>query len=192
MIMMRLIRQLLYQYVVDEVITWKGNPESRLYMSFLVRFLDGDEVWLPYSKDLYDTEQFIAFCDKWAPLVPLRFFRKEWLTFCRVEDAKPIKLLRPNMSCYVDQRAWGSEWFIWCDLPDWQQTLYVVKCDALRYDNSTSTRLVLKADIFDQTFIWKNSDVIRYGNYKTLSSSMKLVDEALVVKYPKLLKEQAD
>ena len=59
------------QHVVDRVVTWAGDPESRSKMSFLVRFLDGEEIWLAFGRDLCESDPFRRFCESNAPLLPL-------------------------------------------------------------------------------------------------------------------------
>jgi hypothetical protein len=46
------------QYVVDRLLSWAGDPERRSNMSYLVRFMDGDEIWLPHSRDLTESAPF--------------------------------------------------------------------------------------------------------------------------------------
>lgn len=155
-------------------------------MSFLVKFVDEDEVWLPYSKDLCETQQFMQFCEKWSPLLPLCFSVREWKEFCKREDSRPITILTPGMKCYVDVRAWGVEWFISLDLPDWKTMIYVVECRVIRFDNRSKTKIVMTSKIFNQTFTWKNSDVLRYGNYLHLVIGMTLIDDAFIKRFPQL------
>ena len=49
------------QYAVDTILTYQGNPLRRSETRYYVRFNDGDERWLPYTSDLYDTVQFGEF-----------------------------------------------------------------------------------------------------------------------------------
>ena len=37
---------------VDRIVTYRGDPETRTTMEFLVLFKSGDSVWLPYSQDM--------------------------------------------------------------------------------------------------------------------------------------------
>ena len=50
------------QYLIDRIVAWKGDPESRSTMFFKVLFADGDEVWLPFGKDLCESIQFQEYC----------------------------------------------------------------------------------------------------------------------------------
>ena len=61
------------QFVIRRIHYWRGNPEKRSEMFFLVEFDDGDKVLLPYSKDLSSSAQFEEFIFAEPPLFPLRF-----------------------------------------------------------------------------------------------------------------------
>jgi hypothetical protein len=65
------------EYVIDSFLGYKGEPLERSKMDFLVRFADKTEVWLPWSKDLSNTVQFVQFKQRrahvfifWHPLKP--------------------------------------------------------------------------------------------------------------------------
>ena len=51
-----------HQYAVDRILGHKGCPEHRTQMQFFVRFGDGDELWLPYSVDISDTQAMHDYC----------------------------------------------------------------------------------------------------------------------------------
>jgi hypothetical protein len=116
------------QYVIDRILAWRGDPERRSGMSFLVKFLDGDEVWLPYRKDLWEASQFVAFCEKHAPLMPLLRTEGEWKKLCAQENRKMIETVAVGKVCYVDIRAWGHGWYASIGLPESDFVSYVVKC----------------------------------------------------------------
>ena len=55
------------QFEVDCILAYRGDPETRTTMEFLVRFMDGDQTWLPYSQDIFQMQQFENFV--WRPRV---------------------------------------------------------------------------------------------------------------------------
>ncbi len=81
--------------------------------------------------------------------------------------------------------------------------IYVVKCTVKGYDKTPvkrgvkkvvkrtdqvdNRRLIIYCSLFDQTFVWKNSDILRYGNYSAIVHGMVLVDNALAAEYPNIL-----
>jgi hypothetical protein len=65
--------------------------------------------------------------------------------------------------------------------------VYVVECKYEKWGNKTKTRVVMSCPLFGQKFVWKKSDIMRYGMVRELSDSMVLVDREFAVKYPKVL-----
>jgi hypothetical protein len=51
------------QYDVDRIVSYRGDPETRITMEFFVLFKSGDSVWLPYSQDIFQMVQFEEFCN---------------------------------------------------------------------------------------------------------------------------------
>lgn len=49
------------QTLIEKITAWRGDPMLRLALEFRVLFADGDEVWLPLTKDLDSTEQLSDF-----------------------------------------------------------------------------------------------------------------------------------
>ncbi len=176
------------QYVLQGVLAWKGDPEKRSGMEFLVLFEDGECVWLPYSKDLSGSAQFQAYCEANAPLKPLMFSLDGWVKWCASENRKSIGLVHPGLVCYVDLRAWGSDWYASCKLPEAFLTVYVVSCEYTAWENPGKSRIGLYCRLFKQRFVWKNSDIVRYGLITSLSGDMVLVDEGFAEKFPSVLR----
>jgi hypothetical protein len=176
------------QEVIDRVVTWAGDPEIRSNMSFLVRFLDGEELWLPWGKDLCESEPFRRFCEGNAPLLPLLVSEREWRLSCSRLDKSAIEGIRLGTECFVDLRAWGWSWFHSLGLPDMEEKVYVVSCKFLKWESRTRTRVLVSCPLFDQEFVWKNSDVMRYGLVSTLTDSMVLVDTEFCIVFPQVLK----
>eukprot|EP00973_Karenia_brevis_P090539 12403102-Karenia_brevis.AAC.1 len=50
------------QYIIHEIIAYRGNPLSRTTLEFEVVFADGELKWIPYSKDLYDSLPYEHYC----------------------------------------------------------------------------------------------------------------------------------
>ena len=176
------------QHVIDRVLMWLGEAEKRMSMRFLVRFMDGEEVWLPYRGDLCESEQFKNFCRENAPLMPLLHSEKGWREFCLRCDREEISGICLGKECYVDLRAWGSEWFKGLELPHMVEKIYVVECKYLQWENKRKTRVLVSCNLFGQRFIWKNSDVMRFGMVVELSVSMVLVDRGFCEGNPRILR----
>ena len=61
------------QFVIKNILQWKGDPNMRSTMSFKVEFEDGDIVWLPISKDLNDSIPFRDYITRIPMLLSLRY-----------------------------------------------------------------------------------------------------------------------
>lgn len=63
------------QYAIEMVVTYRGDPLQRTSTSFMVHFVDGDKVWLPWSMDISSTQAFEVFCQARSELscyIPLK------------------------------------------------------------------------------------------------------------------------
>ena len=73
-------------------------------MEFLVRYADGDVLWLPYSLDLFKTiayEDFVSSKPELHPMLNDAKGAQNWLADVK---AKPIRV-RKGQSFFVDIRA---------------------------------------------------------------------------------------
>lgn len=180
------------QHVIDCVVNWAGDTERRSIMNFLVRFLDGEELWLPYGKDLCDTIQFRTFCESHPPLQPLLTTEKEWKTIAGNMNKKMIAGVKPGDTCFVDIRAWGWQWFRDCNLPDPNKLVYVVTCDYVSYENKSKKKILISCPLFKEKFYWRNSDIVCFGMVFNLSVNTILVDAKFCEKYPQVLSRGED
>jgi hypothetical protein len=177
------------QYVVDSLLAWQCDPERRSTMSFLVRFLDGDEIWLPYSKDLAESGPFTFYCRANAPLMPLLHTEKAWWVIAAARNKETISVVNPGTHCWVDLRAWGAIWFRDLDLPAAEKIIYVVFCKYLKWDNEKKTHILMSCPLFRQLFVWKNTDIEQYGLVTLLGEGMQAVDEDFVGRYPQVMRD---
>jgi hypothetical protein len=173
------------QYEVEEILSYKGDPEKRTTMDFLVKFKDGSFVSLPYSKDLSDTVQFEEFVRAEKPLTPLLYTVKVW-NRVRRESYQRVEGIQLGDICYVDLRAWGADYFESLKLPGGIIT-YVVECRYMRYEDRAKRRVEVQCDIFKSEFFWDSFSVYAYGTVFNLTDDMMLVDQAFCENYPSIL-----
>ena len=171
------------QFQIEKILAYKGDPDLRTSMSFEVAFADGSVVWLPFSKDLFETVQFEEFVSKHRPLLPLKYTLEVWKRLQR-ESFRVVTEVTPGELCYVDLRAWGFAWFSSLSLPD---GIYAVECKYIRWVNKSKRRIVLRCGLFNQTFTWDSFCVYAWGSNKELGD-MVLVDRGFCQRYPKVLK----
>jgi hypothetical protein len=102
-------------------------------------------------------------------------------------DKSPVEGVMLGGECLVDLRAWGWAWFNQLGLPDAERKIYVVKCEFLKWENKSKSRVLVSCPLFGQRFVWKNSDIMRYGMVTQLSDSMLLVDKVFCLSFPQVL-----
>jgi hypothetical protein len=61
------------QHTVEAILAHRGDPLERTTMEFEVAFRDGSTVWLPWSKDIFDTMQYEDYCRARRPLHTLMY-----------------------------------------------------------------------------------------------------------------------
>ena len=99
------------QSLVRAITAWKGDPMVKTTMSFRVEFADGDVVWLPYSKDLDETQAFGEYTKSLPALEHLSCGpkrAKEWLTEMKRATISGYKV---GAELYVDIRTYGTGWY---------------------------------------------------------------------------------
>jgi hypothetical protein len=165
------------QHVVDVVLAYKGDPALRSGMKFLVKFIDGDERWLPYGRDIISNEQWLAFCHSHGELRPLLHTVDEWKSNVRELKRVGICNVEPGMVCFVLLRAWGAQFYEALGWPDLYQKRYVVKCEYLRWSYKSHAKIDVSCALFNSVFIWDAVDVLLYGLQLELKEDMILVDE---------------
>ena len=181
------------QFVIRRIHYWRGNPEKRSEMFFLVEFDDGDKVLLPYSKDLSSSAQFEEFIFAEPPLFPLRINAADAPKRITAMRREPIRNIALHDVIYVDLRYWGYEWFDTLDLPNAYVTTYVVACEYVAWHTHRRYRYVkVRCPLFDEVLsdLWDYYYVYIYGSISALNDTHTLVDEQFCLLYPAILPER--
>jgi hypothetical protein len=182
------------QHVIQAIIGYKGDPMKRTSMSFLVRFADNDEVWLPWSRDLFDSIPYESFCRSRPPLFPLIF--SEAFAQAEIQKIKRANIVavQPGDSVYVDLRCYGAPFYDSLGLPDAHTTrTYVVVYEYTKWSVRTHKRQIdARCPVFDE--LWPRLDnyfVRSYGSCKVFdATTMVLIDAAFCVQHPSVLPAQ--
>jgi hypothetical protein len=181
------------QYEITRILGYRGDPEKRTTMEFLILFADNSEVWRTYDQDLDSTIQYETFCStnhelryllRLASLAPMT---RKWLR------SHPF-VIEPQSSCYVNLRSWGQLWYSELALPDVFTQRYVVKAT---YGNTLRIRgrdhVEVSFPIFEEH--WLSKDALDFewislwGRYIELDPSWIVIDEPFVILYPQVLPE---
>lgn len=177
------------QFLVKGFLAHRGDPNHRTTMEFEVEFESGEVVWLTWSQDLYDTVQYEEYCRAHRPLYPLIFKANVAAKMMRDKAREPIRDVEPGLTCYVDLRFWGAEWYRQMALPDKDHTLYVVECTYGDWKGSGRKKIQVHCPIFNgDVYTWTNYDVYAFGfRLEYDPESMILVDRQFVSEYPRLM-----
>lgn len=178
------------QYQVDRILYYRGNPEIRTTMEFFIRYADGDERWVTWSKDLFDTVQYEEFCRAHAPLYPLLFTTKEAQRRIAEIKGSDITEVTPGDAVYVDLRSrGGATWYNSIGLPDSARLTYVLPCVYTQWARKQKLRkILLRCDVTKEEFPVDHYFVRTYGMCRTVDpSTMVVIDAALCAQYPLIL-----
>ena len=176
------------QYEITEVLAYRGDPEKRTTMDFLVHFSDGSKIWLPYTTDLASAVFFQQYCQRINALFPLLFSATE-AKQCRLWMRKqPIDGVQPGQDVYVSLRAWGADFYDTLELPDCYKLEYVVLCKYKRWAGKRHLRIDVYCPLFNTTYEWSAYDVHCYGLCSEFNpTTMVLVDANLCKRFPDIL-----
>lgn len=98
------------QYAIETVVIYRGDPLQHISTSFLVHFVDGDKVWLPWSMDISSTQAFEVFCQTRSELYLLLYSAKAKRIYAAI-NKQPITEVKLGDVAYVDLRWYGYDWY---------------------------------------------------------------------------------
>ena len=176
------------QYEVRKIVAYRGDPEKRSTMDFLVLFSDDSQVWIPYNFDLATARAFQQYCKDVPALFPLLFSAKEAKEQRLRMRKQQIDGVQPGQEVYINLRAWGADFYDALSLPDCYVTNYVVLCRYKRWAGKRRLRIDLYCPLFDTTYEWSAYDVYCYGLcFDFNPSTMVLVDAEFCKSFPDIL-----
>jgi hypothetical protein len=178
------------QYAVSRFIAYRGDPLLRTSMEFEIEFEDGSVVWLPWSKDLFDTMQYEDFCRSRPELTPLLHDAEAAKKQARALNKLPITEVKPGDVVYVDLRSYGAGWYAALPLPDRDHITYLLEYVYREWvPRQQKRKIYCHCALFNETFEVDHVFVKAYGSRfsKPVGNNEVLVDEAMVKEYPALL-----
>ena len=177
------------QFEIDTFLYYRGNPMIRTTIEFYIRFGDGDERWVTWSKDLFDTIHYEQFCRSRAPLFPLLYSAKEAQQRIAQINAKPITEVSPGDKVFVDIRSHGgSTWYNNLQLPRSEELTYVFTAVYDRWIGQHKKKLQLSIPITLEEIPVDHYFVRAYGSSTKFDPAhMVLVDAALCARYPGIM-----
>ena len=177
------------QYQVENILYYRGNPAIRTTMEFYIRFGDGEERWVTWSKDLFDSVPYEDFCRAHPPLFPLLFTVKEAQRQIAQINGSDITEVYPGLSVFVDLRSrGGATWYNDIGLPDPHRLTYVLPCMYKSWIGKQKRKILLHSPVTDEEYPVDHYFVRSYGTCTVLKpDTMVLVDPALCKRYPTIL-----
>jgi hypothetical protein len=174
------------QYVIDKFLAYTGEPDKRTTLMFRVLFQDGTDVWLPYSRDLSETQQFEYYCRSQPELYYLLFTAKVADKQIAELNATPIKEVAIGETVYVNIRSFGSDWYQTLDLADKDVNKYVLPMRYVKFTHN-GTKAEIRCDLYETTYIFTHHLVKSYGSCKAVGANMIVVTEQMCLNEPSLL-----
>jgi hypothetical protein len=177
------------QYEVDEILYYRGNVDMRSNMEFCVRFKDGEERWVTWSQDLFNSVPYETFCRKHSPLFPLLFTVEEAERQRKQINSTAITEVSPGSAIYLDLRErGGSTWYNSIGLPRSAELTYVLPCRYIRWVGREHKKLRISCEVTNEEWTVDHYFVKRYGSNSEFDPrTMVLVDDNLCARYPKIL-----
>jgi len=177
------------QHEIAEILYYRGNPEIRTTMEFFIRFGDGEERWVTWNNDLFDSQPYEAFCRLHPNLYPLLFTIKIANAMIKSLNSKPITTVSPGDTTFVDLRFFGgATWYNSLTLPMLDQRIYVLHCTYNNWGSSKHTTIWLHVTLTNETYKVNNYFLTTYGQYRILNpDSMHLIDAAMLCKHADIL-----
>lgn len=180
------------QYVIREFKAYRGDPLLRTTVEFEILFEDDSLVWLPWSKDLFETVQYETYCRSRPELYPLIFDFKTAQQRIRDINKSPITLVQPGDIRLVDLRCYGHGWYQSLQLEDKDHINYLLEYQYIKWKSRQHLKIEVLCPIFNEVFVVDHYFVFSYGSWTeddwlNRGLKYKIVDEALIRKYPELL-----
>ena len=175
------------QYYIDQFLAYKGDPLIRSSILFYIRFADGFHHWKPWSKDLFDTQQYEQYCNSLPQLSPLVVLQKQALILQRTLNRAPITSVEPGNTVYMDLRALGAGLYEFFNLPLYEFTKYVVPLEFVSWQNPSRTKINCRVPWLNLTWSGRGAVdhffVKSWGSYKEVSNDMTLINMEFIAKY---------
>jgi hypothetical protein len=180
------------QHMVVAIRGHCGDPRIRTTMEFLVEFMDGDPVFVRFSKDIQATAAYEKYCQTQPFLRVLNLPAALVPAHINGYNRLPITAVRPLEKVYMDLRH-DASWFYSLDavLPDLYVQQYVVILEYTAWFNARHTCISATCPVFDEVFPRLDGYFIfAYGSNKIQPPGSVLVDAAFVLSHPDILPEE--
>lgn len=179
------------QYLVRRIITYSGDPGVRSSVDFQTEFEDGSILWLPFSQDLFDTREYVRFCQSRPELAQMASILKVSNQLRREILTRAISRVKPNDRVYVNLRWFGHTWYQRLNIPEKFHTDYWIEGKYGRFLDKQKKRITIYYPVFEETHHVDNLFVEEYGANLTLPEATEsiasvLVDKEFLMNFPQI------
>jgi len=178
------------QFIIIKIIAYRGDPNTRTSMQFYIQYEDGEEMWVTWSRELFQTVQYEDFCRSNKPLTPLLYDVSEAKKITAQINKTNIEEVSPGDHVYVDIRSHGNyAWYNGLNFEQAHFVTYVCECRYIKWQSTKNkNKIWIRYLLFNEEYCVDHCFVQFYGSSKILDdSSMILIDDNLLKKYPQLL-----
>ena len=179
------------QFVIQEILSSRGDPDKRTTMEFEVKFADNSINWLTWTKDLSDSIPFETYCRKTRYLLPLVYTVENAKVYLKNLKTSNITSVSPGDICYVNLRFYNDLWYQNLNLPNKDHINYLVPFQYLRWSSPTSTKQIdVRCEIFNEFYSKRTNEFVTlWGSQLQFirSATCQLVDANFVRQFPQVL-----
>ena len=178
--------------MVLNITAYRGDPEKRSEMEFLLEYEDGTISWKSWDKDLFDSLPYERYVHSIPQLRPLLLTVALSNKQAAITNRAPILIVRPVLIGYMDLRWFSFDWYATLGLPNEDTTTYVLK---YRYDDWTHKnhrKIRIKFDITGTKYTMNHYSVLSWGSCLDLAPSMALCDRVFIAGYPQIMGNQEE
>jgi hypothetical protein len=161
------------QYLVNRILAWRGDPNTRSTLEFEVEFADGDIVWKTFDKDLKDCSAFKDYVQLRPELMLLQYTVDQSFKESKLINAEPIIEVNPGDIVYLDIRYLDTAIYDnQLVLDDKWHRRYVVPLTYTRWAGRQRKKLDAHILLFDLTLMVNRLFVLTWGSNRELKDDM--------------------
>jgi hypothetical protein len=179
------------QVVIEDIVAYRGEPRQRRTIELQVLFIDGTLMWIPWSRDIFETVAYERYATSIPALRPLLHTVRDLQQLDKVLNETPITVVAEGTQVFVDLRCYGYAWYASLCLPQHEHRTYVVPYVYETFSDER-TSVVAYCSLFKERWTVDHVFVVEYGACTYFNSaSMVLIDRALLKKFPLMVKKTA-
>jgi hypothetical protein len=160
-------------------------------MFFEAEFFDGSRVWLPFSRDLYQTEQYELFIDRTPELLLYKYTVDVARVITAEINAAPITAVDVGVRVFVSLRQYGSVWFEELAFEDFEYKLYVLPMEYTEWVGNQHRKIRIECELLEDIWTVNHLWVKQFGSLTVFDpAKMILIDEQFILNHPEVLSER--